>query len=94
MRYRLRTLVLLTAVGPPLLAGLYWTATWLGGQPIALGMGLLVALFAASVFGLIAWYYELIYMISGPNPAQSWRKTKRRRFRVRIERYSYGSTWT
>lgn len=92
MRYRLRTLVILTAVGPPLIAGTYWTAIWLGGQPMVLGVAVMVALAAAWVFGLVAWYRELLHMISGPNAAQSWRRRRRRRFRVRIERYAYGST--
>lgn len=91
MRYRLRTLVALTAVGPPLLAGLYWAAIWLGGQPIVIGVAALLALLAAFVIGLVAWYFELTDMISGPRPAHTWRR-KRRRVRVRIERYAYGST--
>jgi hypothetical protein len=92
MRYRLRTLVLLTAIGPPLLAALYWFVQWLGGNPVAFGLGFLIALFAGFVFGLIAWYYELQYMIDGPNAAKSWRRKQRRRIRVRIERYAGGST--
>jgi Zn-dependent protease with chaperone function len=92
MRFRLRTLVLLTAIGSPLLAALYWVVQWLGGNPIALGVGFLIALFAVFVFGLIAWYHELQYMIGGPSAAQSWRRKQRRRIRVRIERYADGST--
>jgi Zn-dependent protease with chaperone function len=92
MQFRLRTLVLLTAIGPPLLAAFYWVAQWLGGNPIALGVGLLIALFAVFVFGLIAWYHELQYMIGGPSASQSWRRKQRRRIRVRIERYAGGST--
>ena len=92
MRYRLRTLVLLTTVGPPLLAALYWVVLWLGGNPIVVGIGLLISLWAAFVFGLIAWYHELQAMIGGPSAAKSWRRKQRRRIRVRIERYAAGST--
>jgi len=92
MRYRLRTLVVLTAIGPPLLAGSYWAGKWLGSQPFVFGVAVIVALFAAFVFGLIAWYRELLYMIGGPSPAKSWCRTQRRRVRVRIERYAGGST--
>jgi hypothetical protein len=91
MRYRLRTLVALTAVGPPLLAGLYWGAKWVGGEPIVFGVGMLLLILAAFVVGLIGCYCELMYMVSGPRAAQTW-KRKRRRVRVRIERYEYGST--
>jgi hypothetical protein len=92
MRYRLRTLVIFTAIGPPVLAALYWFAQWLRGNPVVLGVGLLVLLCAATVFGLVAWYYELLYMIGGPSAAQSWRRKQKRRIRIRIERYAGGST--
>ena len=92
MRYRLRTLVLITAIGPPLLAATYWTARLVGGNPIALGLTSAVGLLAAFVFGVMAWYYELLSMIAGPTAARSWRRKQRRKVRVRIERYAAGST--
>ncbi len=92
MQFRLRTLVIFTAIGPPLLAALYWFAQWLAGNPIVISVGLLVLHFAAFVFGLVAWYYELLCMIDGPSAAQSWRRKQKRRIRVRIERYAGGST--
>ncbi len=49
MRYRLRTLVILTAVGPPVLAGL-----WLTGPYLPDALGIVVVLTGALVFGLIA----------------------------------------
>jgi len=91
MQYRLRTLVLITAIGPPLLAGTYWAVRLLG-NPVALGLTTAVAMLAALVFGLIAWYHELVRMIAGPSAAKSWRRKQRRKVRVRIERYVAGST--
>jgi len=49
MRYRLRTLVLLTAVGPPLLAGLWFLAGSIAGM---IGWAIF-----AGFFGF--WYWQL-----------------------------------
>jgi len=88
MRYRLSTLVILTAIGPPLIAGAYWAATWVGANPVAF----VIFAMAMWVVAPVAWYYELMSMVCGPDPFQPSRRKKRRRIRVRIERYAYGST--
>jgi hypothetical protein len=94
MQYRLRTLALLTIVLPPLLATMYWSILWWRGHPPHPTLLVLVVLshLVASLAGPILWYHELMYMISGPSPAQLARR-KRRRVRVRIERYDCGSTY-
>jgi len=95
MRYRLRTLVLLTIVLPPLLATVYWSIQWWRGQPLhpTLLVLLVIAHVIASVAGPILWYHELMYMICGPSPARLLRRRQRRRVRVRLERYDGGSTY-
>jgi len=94
MQYRFRSLVLLTVLLPPLLAVMYWSWEWWHGHrpaPHVLIL-LVIAHVVASIAGPILWYRELMYMICGPSPARSWRR-KRRRVRVRIERYDGGSTY-
>ena len=92
MRYRLRTLVILTTIGPPLLAGAYWAAKWLGAHPVVFIILAVVAYLASWVIGPIAWYYELVSMICGPDPARPRRRKKWRVVRVRLERYADGTT--
>jgi len=87
MRYRLRTLHVLLAIGPPLLAVAFWSAQFFWSYPAAL-IG--VALAAAAIFGLAAWYRELDEMICGPHLRPRRRKS-RRVVRFRIERYSGSS---
>jgi hypothetical protein len=92
MRYRLRTLLIVTTVGPPLLAGGYWAALWLGARPSLLAGVAVAACLVALPIGLVLWYYELLEMIGAPSPAQSFRRKRRRVVRLRIERYVAGST--
>jgi len=92
MHYRLRTLVLLTAVGPPLLAWAYWTAQWIGAHPAVFIVFAMASSVAMWVIGPVAWYYELVNMVCGPNPFRPSRRKKRRPVRVRMERYLAGST--
>jgi len=94
MQYRLRTLVLMTIVLPPLLATVYWSFEWWRGHRLhpTLLVLLCIAWTIASIAGPILWYHELMYMICGPDPARQWRR-RRRRVRVRIERYDCGSTY-
>jgi len=35
MRYRLRTLLIVSAVAPPLLAGVWWVSAWPGSESAA-----------------------------------------------------------
>lgn len=61
MRYRLRTLVLLTAVAPPVIA-LLWFYGWLILH-VAIGLGLMVSACLIWVFGCLAlarWLAEII----------------------------------
>ena len=74
--------------GPPLIAGAYWAPTWLGANPAVF----VVAAMAMWVFAPVAWYYELMSMVCGPDPFRPSRRKQRRRVRVRLERYAYGST--
>jgi len=92
MRYRLRTLVILTAVGPPLLAGAYWSAIWLGTNPIALVVVVAFVYLATWIVGPTVWYREFLYMICGPEAFRPMPRKTRRRVRVRIERYAGEST--
>src|SRR5438128_1128686 len=76
MRYRLRSLVLLTVILPPLLAAIYWSFQWWRGHPPhpTLLVLLVVTHLAASIAGPVLWYHELMYMIGGPSPARLWRR--------------------
>ena len=94
MQYRLRTLVLLTIMLPPMLATMYWSLElWRGHRLTPHAAALLaIAYLITSIAGPILWYHELMHMICGPSPARLLRR-KRRRVRVRIERYDCGSTY-
>ena len=92
MRYHLRTLVLLTAIGPPLLAGAYWIAIWLGANPLAFSIATVVAVLALWIAGPIAWYRLLAQLICGPEAFGPMPRKSRRRVRFRIERYAGEST--
>lgn len=93
MRYRLLSLVVLTAIGPPILAAAYQTAIWLGANPLALGVLVLLASLATWIAGPVVWYRELVLMICGPEAFRPMPRTKRRKVRFRLERYSGESTY-
>ena len=89
MRYRLATLVLLTAIGPPLIAAAYWTGQCFYAYP---GVPVLLALIAASILGPVACYRGLMRAICGPDlAAPSRRRSRRRHIRFRLERYAESS---
>jgi hypothetical protein len=88
MRYSLRTLVILTAIGPPLLAGAYWSAIWLGANPIVFAVVAVFAYLTTWIIGPIAWYRELMCMICGPEAFGPMPRKTRRRTHVRMERYA------
>jgi len=92
MQYRLRTLVFATAIGPPLIASIYWVAKWIGANPIALTVVASLALLAAWIIGPIGCYRELMRMVCGPECFRPMPRKTRRRVRFRIERYAGGST--
>jgi len=92
MRYRLRTLVILNAVGPPLLAMAWWTAVWLGENPFIFAVVAALAYLAIWAIGPIAWYRELVKMICGPEAFAPLPRKTRRHVRFRIERYLGEST--
>jgi hypothetical protein len=92
MRYGLRTLVILTAIGPPLLAAAWWTAIWLGANPLAFAVMTALAYLATWIVGPIAWYRELMKMVCGPEAFGPLPRKTRRRVRFRIERYAGEST--
>jgi hypothetical protein len=57
MRYRLRTLMIVLALGPPVLAGLWAGRQWLGATGAAIGWA---ALGWAVIMGFFAlWYWML-----------------------------------
>jgi hypothetical protein len=92
MRYRLRTLIVISTIGPPLLAGAYWAGEWLVAHPVTFIIAAMAAGVASWVLAPIAWYYELMNMVCGPDPFRPRRIKKRRVVRVRLERYAGGST--
>ena len=92
MRYRLRTLVILTALGPPVLAMAWWTAIWLGENPFVFALVAVLAYLATWLIGPIAWYRELVKMICGPEAFGPMPRKTRRHVRFRIERYASEST--
>jgi len=55
MRYRLRTLVLATILGPPMLAGVWWTLRWLGAKGVITVVGISVGVLFAAVAALVRW---------------------------------------
>jgi hypothetical protein len=55
MRYRLRTLLIVLALGPPVLAIVWWTLIWLGADGIVTLVGILVGLLFAAVSALVRW---------------------------------------
>jgi len=48
--YKLRTLLILLAIGPPMLAGVWWAYVWLAGNTYALGI--LVPVIAVPIFAI------------------------------------------
>jgi hypothetical protein len=92
MRYSFRTLVILTAIGPPLLALGWWIAIWLGKNPFLFAITAVLAYLATWTIGPIAWYRELVRMICGPEAFGPMPRKTRRRVRFRIERYLGEST--
>jgi hypothetical protein len=92
MQYRLWKLVLLTAIGPPVLAVSYWLISWFGAVPQRLMIPLAMVGTAGWVIGPLVWYFELIDMVCGPGLHGRKRRKSRRVVRVRIERYAGGST--
>jgi hypothetical protein len=90
-QFSLRTLLIVTTVGPPILAAGFWTGQWLlGNYMFALAL-LAVALYMGVwIIGPLAWYFEIIEMICGSNSTRHSRR--RRHCRVRIERYCVGYT--
>jgi hypothetical protein len=91
-RYKLRTLLILTAIGPPILAWAYWTAIWLGANPIVFSVLALIASLATWIIGPVAWYRELMHMVCGPEAFRPMPRKTRRHVRFRIERYADEST--
>jgi hypothetical protein len=72
--------------------GVFWTAQWVHANPIIASIAALVAYVAASIFGPIVWYHEIMRMICGPDPFKVHTRKSRRRVRVRIQRFAEGST--
>jgi len=94
-RYSLRTLLILTVIGPPLLALAWWSAQWSYGfrpHPTLLAV-LLIGITACWIAGPLLWYWELVRMVCGPDPFRPKRRQKRRAVRVRFERYYSDSTY-
>jgi hypothetical protein len=92
MQYRLRTLVLWTAVGPPVVATLWWVLQWMGSVPYRWLIPLMFAGMASWIVAPIVWYFELSSWVFGPSFLKYKPRKKRRRTRVRIERWAGGST--
>ena len=84
--------MILTAIGPPLLAGNFWAAQWLGAHPFVLTVAAGIGAMAAWIIGPIAWWRELVYWVCGPDLFRPTGRRIRRKVRVRIERYAGGST--
>src|SRR4051812_15512019 len=95
MRYRLRTLVILTAVGPPALALVWWSWLWLNGhRPHSTLLAVfLIADATAWIIWPFLWWSELVQMVCGPDLLRPSRRKKRRMIRVRLERYCSESTY-
>jgi hypothetical protein len=90
---RLRTLLILTTVGPPILAAGFWTGQWLlANYVLTLALSAVALYLGVWILGPLAWYFEIIEMICGPTRPRLSHRTKRRHRRVRIERYCAGST--
>jgi hypothetical protein len=94
VRYRLRTLLILLAVMPPVLATAYWIIEWLLGNRLhpTLFAILVIAYAVSSIAGPILLYRELIYMMLGPEAYSPMPRKVRRRVRFRLERYAGEST--
>ena len=92
MRYRLRTLVILTAIGPPLLAAGWRIALWLDANPLAFAAIATLVYLATWIIGPVAWYRELVKMVCGPEAFAPLPRKTRRHVRFRIERYVGEST--
>jgi hypothetical protein len=90
MRYHLRTLLFWLTVAPLVIALAYWAIQFALGQPMQ--PQLFFALLALGIYAYIDIWRGLDRLLSGPNPAQSWKRKQRRRSRVRVERYAVGST--
>jgi len=92
MQYRLRSLVIATTIGPPLLACIYWTVAWLTSDRIALGIAILLGLAAAWILGPVLWYRELMLWVCGPECFRPLPRKTRRHVRYRLQRYAGEST--
>ena len=92
MQYRLRTLILWTAIGPPLIAIAWGGMHWFWSAPIRLRIVAIFAYLAAWIIAPLVWYFELTSWICGPGFRRTKPKKFRRVVRVRIERYAGGST--
>jgi len=55
MRFRLRTLLIVLALGPLVLAAAWWMLIWLGADGIITLVGILVGLLFAAVAALVRW---------------------------------------
>jgi hypothetical protein len=84
-----------TAVGPPLLAALWWTVLWANGHRMhpTLLAALLIGDLVCWVAWPFLWYFELVRMICGPDPFKPQPRKKRRKVRVRLERYCSEATY-
>jgi hypothetical protein len=93
-RYKLRTLLILLTVLPPMVATTYWMIEWLLGNRLhpTLFAILVIAYAVSSIAGPILLYRELIYMVLGPEAFSPMPRKVRRRVRFRIERYAGEST--
>jgi len=87
--YHLHTLLTWMAIAPLLIALGYWAieSRWEGDYVPGL-----FGVVALSAYCCIAGWRGMNYMLFGPTAALSWRRKKRQRIRVRIERYATGST--
>jgi hypothetical protein len=94
-RYSLRTLLILSAIGPPLLSMAWWFGLWLYGYRLhpTLAAVLLIGIAASWIVGPMLWYFELVQMVCGPDPSKPIPRRKRSKVRVRFERYYSDSTY-
>ena len=93
MRYRLGTLLIVAAIAPPLLAGVYWIVLWVWAHPLlALGVACVLAYWSLWIVGPVLWFNGFVDTICGPSPARPSRRKTRRSYRVRLARYADGST--
>ena len=93
MRYRLRTLLIVAAIGPPMLAVLYWIGVWVWLHPLlVIGVTFVLGYLSLWIIGPLMWFTSIVDTICGPSPAKPSRPKKRRVYHVRLGRYADGST--